>query len=732
MGDPAGWENKAHQKTNAPIRGHMKSYLFLLIIVLTFCLMIPPAFSHLPQQLPSSVMFVENVGQFDPAVRFQVRGGGGLIWLTQNDIWLTFASPAGEQPIPNWQGVNIQLRFVGANPAPQIEPFSALDTRIAYFVGNDPAGWQTNVPVWSGVRYKNLYPGLDLELTGGTQGLLPRLRCRQNCQTILPTVQLQVIGANGITLNQHYLDFATSVGNFSWPLFQLETPTTFLSPLSPATIEQQIVHYPFAPTPPSGPLLPNTPTDLIYSTFLGGSNIDSANEIIGDGFGNHIVVGNTFSTDFPTTPGAFDQVTDGADGYVGKFNSTGSSLVYATFIGGNGSDLVSGLVLDQAGNVVIAGSTESPDFPTTNGAFDTSANGFFDVFVAKLNPAGNSLLYGSFLGGSDSDLLYAQNIDPTGNIILTGYTRSDNFPTSNNGFDTTFNGETDVFVSYLDPSGSNLVYGTFMGGNGTDVGATIKWGSNGAIFIGGQTASPDFPTTSGAFDTSYNSGSFDAFVASMTINGLIYSSFLGGSDSDSGLAMVVSPAGETIIVGDTQSTDFPTTVGAFDTTFNGAGDDAGDAFVLKLAPAGNALLYATYFGGSSDDIALALGLDALGNVIFTGFTSSTNFPATIDAFDNSYNGGTDAFLVKLSLTGDPLRYSTFLGGSNRDSGFGLVTDPAGTTHIAGQTYSINFPTTNGAFDTTFNYGIDAFVTKLTPGALFTTPINTYLPFVLDN
>ena len=449
---------------------------------------------------------------------------------------------------------------------------------------------------------------------------------------------------------------------------------------------------------------------LVYSTFLGGTSLDEGVDIAVDDIGNTYITGRTTSTNFPITAGAFDTTYNGGtDAFVTKLNAAGSALIYSTYVGGDRNDQGLGISVDDTGHAYITGVTLSRDFPTTAGAFDIFANGGIDAFVTKLNAAGSALLYSTYLGGTGNDQGLGISVDDTGDAYITGFTESANFPTTAGAFDTTYNGNRDAFVTKLNATGSALLYSTYLGGAAGDQGNGISVDDTGNAYITGLTSSVDFPTTAGAFDTTYN-GSTDAFVTKLNAAGgaLLYSTYLGGTDLDQGRGIAVDDTGNAYITGLTSSNDFPTTAGAFDTTYNGSTD----AFVTKLNAAGNTLLYSTYLGGTDLDQGDGMTVDGTGNAYITGFTESANFPTTAGAFDTTYNGNRDAFVTKLNAAGSALLYSTYVGGTDLDQGRGIDVDGLGNAYITGITNSADFPTTAGAFDTTYNGSTDAFVTKL--------------------
>ncbi len=405
--------------------------------------------------------------------------------------------------------------------------------------------------------------------------------------------------------------------------------------------------------------------------------------------------------------------------------------MYSTFIGGSNFDFGRRIAIDAAGNVYVTGQTKSSNFPTTGGAFDRTFNiancprcgiDQYDTFVTKLNAAGSALVYSTFLGGTDIDDARGIAVDGAGNAYVVGETTSRDFPTTAGAFDRVHNGAYDVFVTRLNAAGSALVYSTYLGGVQVDDGERIAVDAGGNAYAMGFTSSADFPTTAGAFDTSAN-GAFDVFVTKLNAAGsaLLYSTYLGGSGFDSGGGLTVDTAGNAYVSGGTGSTDFPTTPGAFSTV-----PDGSDAFVTRLNPAGSALAYSAMFGGTGSEGANGVTLDSAGNAWITGVTNSADFPVTASAADSSFNGVADAFVSELSAGGSALLYSTYLGGTQSESGNDLALDPGGNVYVTGHTYSMDFPVTSGAFDTIFNgdtsiFWGDAFVTKIATGTDSSTP-----------
>ncbi len=338
------------------------------------------------------------------------------------------------------------------------------------------------------------------------------------------------------------------------------------------------------------------------------------------------------------------------DAFVAKLNPTGSDLDYATFLGGGEYDVGRGIVVNASGNAYVVGETYSGDFPSTAGAFDETFNGSCDVFVTKIDPAGNALNYATYIGGYFRDHGGDIALDKIGNAYVTGMTISPDFPISNGALDSTHNGGWDAFVAKINPTGDTLDYATYLGGGDPEWGFGISVDNTGNAYVTGYTWSHDFPATIGAYDTSHNdySDAFVAKLGS-TGSALEYATFLGGSHCEEGESIVVDSSGNAYVTGHTTSDDFPVTAGSFDATYNG-GTLAGDIFLVRINKAGSNLTYATFLGGDTSDVGTGIALDSAGDVYLTGYTKSSKFPTTTGTFDTTHEGRSDAFVVKLQLS----------------------------------------------------------------------------------
>jgi beta-propeller repeat-containing protein len=413
---------------------------------------------------------------------------------------------------------------------------------------------------------------------------------------------------------------------------------------------------------------------------------------------------------FPTTPGAFEVDPGGGamDACVAKLSPGGDALVYSTFLGGSDGDQGSSLSVDAAGNVFVAGPTVSADFPVTPGAYDVtpSSNGG-DAFAAKLNADGSALLWSTYLGDADGDGYRPQiAVDSQGAAVLTTLL-----------FVGTPGGYSDALVIKLAPDGASAAYVTQVGGSDHDYPWDIAVDADGAAYVVGSTASSDFPVTAGAFDTVFDRDHGDGFVAKLSdVGALVWATYLR-SGAPSSLALDVEH--NIYVGGDTSSDDFPATAGALDATHNGSGVDG---FVAKLDPDGRSLLYGTYLGAGANDFVKDIVVDGVGDVIAVGGTFSADFPVTAGAFDTTFDptdagvGALDGFVAKLDSNGSTLLYGSFLGASGADRVAAVALGAGGAVYVAGATTSVDFPTTAGAFDQTYNGGeLDGFVVKLDLG-----------------
>ncbi|HEV8062257.1 MAG TPA: SBBP repeat-containing protein [Gemmataceae bacterium] len=443
-------------------------------------------------------------------------------------------------------------------------------------------------------------------------------------------------------------------------------------------------------------------TALVYSTYLGGNGITYGFGIAVDSSGDAYVTGQTTSTNFPTVNAIQSSPPGTNNGFVTKLNATGSTLMYSTYLGGNnqnGPDQAVGIALGSSGTAYIVGVTGSTNFPLVN-AFQTT-NAGVDVFVAEINAAGTALVFSTYLGGSKGAGADSIAVDSTGAIYVAGFTSSTNFPITANAIQATYGGGDDTgFVTKLSPGGASLVYSTYLGGSTEDEATGIAVDSAGNAYVAGQTYSTDFPTVN-AFQST-QPGNESEFVTKINAAGtaLVYSTYLGGSHYAFTGKIAVDSAGDAYVVGSTDSASFPT-ANPIQATYHGTGSlTSYNAYISELDPAGSALVFSTYLGGSIDDEAVGVALDSSGNVYVTGSTSSTDFP-TANPLQANNAGGQDGFISKISFSHVPVVTAP----ANQSAGQGIAASISlgsfSETSVSG-TWNVDVNWGDGTPDTVFS------------------------------
>jgi hypothetical protein len=684
-------------------------------------------------KLPLS--FEANHGQTDSRVKFLSRTGGYTLFLTGDEAMLALSGTKTDDPhkakivgaahslhsgmAATKAGGVLRMKLRNANPAAKVTGMEQLAGTSNYFIGNDSAKWRTNVPTYAKVKYEGIYSGIDLVYYGNQRQLEYDFVVAPGADP--HRIKFDVRGAKRIRRDEHG-DLVLKLGDdeIRWHkpvVYQEKDGAKQLIAARYAITEKNRVGFKVAKYDVSRPLYIDP---LLYSTYLGGSGVDSGYGIAVDSSGNAYVTGSTTSTDFPTMNPLQPANGGGSDAFVTKINPSGSALVYSTYLGGSGDDWGQGIAVDTSGNAYVTGITTSTDFPTMN-PLQAANGGGYDAFVSKINPAGSALVYSTYLGGSGYDSGQGIAVDTSGNAYVTGITVSTNFPVTPGAFQTACGGNC-AFVTKFNPSGSALVYSTYLGGS---VGYGIAVDTSGNAYVTGYAFSTNFPVTPGAFQTTC----CGAFVTKLNPTGtaLVYSTYLGGSELDEGYGIAVDSTGNAYVTGNTRSTNFPVTPGAFQTKLRGKYD----AFVTKFNPTGSALVYSTYLGGSGGGKGVNWGsgiaVNSPGNASVIGYTSSNNFPITPNAFQHCLAGHTDAFVTKITPSGSALVYSTCLGGSSSQIGLGIALDSAGSAYVTGNTRSTNFPVTPGAFQTACGNPSscsNAFVTKIEMLAATTTTLTS--------
>ncbi len=679
----------------------------------------------------SPLVFVENLGQWESPARFAGRRpDGATLYLGPDSLWLQLSrravealregSPRGGARLDGPErrvGVNLRLQFEGSRTGVRVAGREPMPTLFHYFVGNDPRRWRSGVRGFGKVAYEGLYEGVDLLVR--EEGTVLEYDLVLAPGADLSSVVVRVEGADApLRLDaEGSLLIDTALGEVRQPRPRAWEEARGGERHALECSYRLLGKDRFGLEAPGwrrGFALVVDP-QLLYSTYLAGAANDTAYALALDASGAAVVAGWTFSLDFPTTPGAFDTVNDW-DAFVTRLPLSGGPPLYSTFLGGGDYDAALALALDPTGAAVVAGFTDSPDFPTTPGAFDTTLV-YYDAFVARLPLSGGPPTYATFLGGIAFDAAYSVLLDAAGSAVVAGATHSAPFPLTPGAFDTTFNGGPYIpgsgegFVTRVPFSGGPLDYSTYLGGSGDDAVFDLALDPTGAVVVAGKSSGPGLPVTPGAFDTSWD-GSADGIVARLPLSGgpAPYVTYLGGADAEYAYSVALDASGEAVVTGYTTSPGFPATPGAFDLTWNGGAD----AFLARLPLSAGPLSYSTFLGGAENDLGVDLALDATGAAVLAGYTDSSGLPVTPGAFDTGWNGDYDSFLMRLPLSGAPPSYSTFFGGSEDEYEYGkvLALDGMDVAVVIGVTESVDLPITAGAAGATPGGSYDAFVAQM--------------------
>jgi hypothetical protein len=571
----------------------------------------PPPMAESFQHLP--LAFERNTGQAPAAADFVARGAGYGVALSRGNAHISLRGAEEAAPAA------IDLRLAGARNNPKAAGRQALPGKVNYFIGSDPARWRTGIPTFGRVEYSGVYAGVDLAYYG-RQGRL------EYDFVVAPGADPSVI--------RLALEGARRVRVGSGGDLEMETGGArigFRKPVSYQEIDgaRRIVEsrYKLAGSNQVGFWLgsydrryPLTiDPSLVYSTYLGGSGFDYGTAIAVSKAGNAFVTGYTSSLDFPTVNAEQSFFMSYSAIFVAELAANGESLVYATYLGGSDYDYPYAIAVDSTGAAYVTGLTESSDFPVMNALY-SSLNGPEDAFVTKFSPGGGALTYSTYLGGSGSDYALGIAVDSGHNAYVAGTTQSGDFPTTAGAYQTAA-GSSCSFVAKIDAAGSALTWATYFGQSCSAEATALAVDSQQAVYLTGA-AFPGLPVTSGAPQSTFGGGEHDAFMAKLDNAGanLLYCTYLGGSQNDSGTSIAVNSSGDAYATGLTQSTDLPATGSALQTASGGGYD----AFVAELNSTGTAWQYLTYLGGQRDDYGYGIALDSSGDAYVAGYTLSNN------------------------------------------------------------------------------------------------------------
>ncbi len=718
-------------------------------------------------KLPLS--FEANQGQVDGQVKFLSHGHGYALFLTGDEAVLELRKSSvasGQLSVGTKQNLRtrtqapdgksgrrtnflienrqskienqvIRLRLAGAKPNAEVSGQDELPGKVNYFIGNDPKKWRTNVPTYAKVKYRNVYPGIDLVYYGnGSAGGQLEYDFNVAPGADPSAIALQVgavrepplrIDANGDLV----IPAKGGEVRFNKPIVYQPAASSSLVTRHSSPIQghfrldaQNRVRFELGPYDHSRPLVIDPA--LTFSTYLGGSGAvisgSTGKAIAIDWFGYVYITGSTSQTDFPTMDPLQKSLAGGENLFVAKLTPTGT-LVFSTFLGGSGDDVGESIAVDTGGSIYLTGATSSSNFPVAHPLEASPKSVAGHAFVTKLNTIGSVLLYSTYLGGSASDIGNGIAVDAVGNATVVGKTSSADFPMMN----PIQANPTGAFVSKLNGAGSAFVYSTFLGGStGTSANA-VALDTSGNAYVTGASAA-NLPVTPGAYQTSCTKvgpATDCAYVTEINAAGtaLVFATYLSGSNNDVGTGIAVDTSNDAFVTGNTTSPDFPEAWGA-QTTLAGIQD----AFVAKLYAGGAVLAYSSFLGGSQAPnasgitVSNAIALDPYRQAYVTGWTNTTDFPL-VDPIQTTNNAvGTPenqtAFVTEFDQYSTTILYSTYLGGNVYDVGNGVATDLALNTWVIGSTSSTNFPMVNPLkatnTDTWANQTV-AFVATLSPG-----------------
>jgi endonuclease/exonuclease/phosphatase family metal-dependent hydrolase len=672
-----------------------------------------PNFGKIP------LYFIPNEGQIHDRALFYAKASRYTLWLTKEglvfDSTRRIKKESNESKRLSPRDINdpedfaydrdvSRMVFVNAHRNPEVIPVDVTEHKVNYYIGNNESKWQTSIQTSKAVLYKELYPYIDLKVYGIEKQIeydfvvkpggevsdvrvkyqgIEKTRIDKEGNLVIKSkfgelkhakpVCYQVIGGERVEIQAEFLKIGDNNYGFKVKGYNRNYELII------------------------------DPVVLVYSTYLGGSGWDWCWGIAVDSKGAAYVIGDTDSIDFPIKNPIQGINAGDVDIFITKINSSGNSLVYSTYLGGSREDKVWGIAVDSEGAAYVAGDTNSIDFPTQN-PIQGSVGGAEDVFIAKINASGTALVYSTYLGGSRGDGGSGIAVDSEGAAYVAGSTNSIDFPTKNPIQRNSAGGD-DIFITKVNSSGSALIYSTYLGGSGVDYCGGIAVDSEGAAYVTGDTNSIDFPTQNPI--QGINAGGPDIFITKVNSSGnaLVYSTYLGSSGADRGWSIGVDSEGAAYITGDTGSIDFPT-----QNPIQGSFGGGYDAFMTKVNASGTALVYSTYLGGLRMDLGFVIGVDSEGAACVTGVTLSKDFP-TQNPIQGSFGGGEDIFITKINSSGNALVYSTYLGGSGAERGWGIAVDSEGEAYVTGRTNSIDFPTKNPIQGIYGGGGYDVFIAK---------------------
>ncbi len=607
---------------------------------------------------------------------------------------------------------NLQIEFPGANPDVRLEAEEPLATKVHFYEGRDSGSWLEDIPSFRSLIYRNLYPHIDLHIIQADGVIKHEFHVRPGGNP--EHIALRYGGVEDLRLDEQ-------------GRLELHTASRIL--LEDAPVSYQLINGNNCPVDSGYVIRPDgnaayvlgpyredaelvIDPSLLYSTFLGGSQVDFGRGVVVDLGLNAYVVGYTQSTNFPKTPGAYDKVKNNTEAFIVKLDPTGSTLLYATYFGGSERDWGESIAFSWGDeSVVIVGDTNSDDLPTTPGAFDRTLDGKSDLFVAKFDPSGH-LTFSTYFGGSSADGKGKVAADGSGNVFLAGLTNSQDLDITPGVVDSTFDmwpnqnfNPINLFVAKFSSTGKVLEYCTFYGTYDMEL-SGIAVDYEGYAFVTGTAHICCFPTTEGAYSLGEHEEDGYIFKLNPVGTAVEYATFIGLGEMDVD-DVVVSD-----IDLDGKGNAFITGTCYLENGASFCGDCAVAGYVLKFNSIGSQRLFNFFFSGGYHRNAGGVALDGRGAVYMLADTDVKGLETSDDAFQDDLAGKHDLYIAKLDASSGDMIYAIYLGGSGLEWGTGIAADSYGSIYVTGFTGSFDFPTTPGAYDRVYSGNGDAFVARL--------------------
>ncbi len=690
--------------------------------------------SRYPSNLSAQEYFIRNEGQWEESILYLAKTNFGHVGLCNDGmIYHLVENIEPEQDAVGLTNIGLTndscvfeemtMKVLFHDPHGFSVEERGISDHYYNFIYGDYSQHFSNIKGYKEIIYKDVWKGVNINFSVSNNGF--KYNIIKNPLGRTSDIRFEIKGAEDIQIVDNDIVYKTQLG---LPIFE-SIPYSFDLDLNEEIkcdylLSDNLVSFSIVDENIGNSYLIDP---LVYSTFIGGVGYDSGHAIDIDDKDNAYITGFTRSYNFPTTPGVVSTNGQGEDAFIAKVKSLGQSLVFSTYIGGSESDRGYDIILDDTGDIIIAGTTTSSDFPTTSNAFDTTFNSNWpitDNFILRLNNKGTKVISSTYIGGSNTEYEPSIDMDNIGNIYMTSATASIDFPVTNGSYDQIYNGGgSDLYIVQLNGNLSKLKYSTFIGGSDTETSRDIKWSPMSYISICGSLTSTDFPVTSNAYNEDKNSKpmNLDCFLLKLNISdsNLSFSTYFGGTGNQGCKSMDIDNYGKYYITGSVSKGDFPITENAYDKTLNGGRD----IFITKFLANGTDIEYSTFFGGNDSEIGISLVLDENNNIYVTGRTTSKDFPIVKGSYCTSNNGRKDGIVFRFNLTKNNLIYSTYIGGRDYDVGGDIKINRLNETFIVGTTKSADFPVTSEAYNTNMSGDYDVFVFHLNLRLKPSPPIN---------